>query len=88
MAGPVACPTQLRLAHLRHRQTEIEQSPHSAEPVIAARGEDRHLAAARRANHLTTSRAQWATVFAASSIAATVTSGCAIMLGWSPPGTW
>jgi hypothetical protein len=25
--------------------------------------------------------AQWATVFAASSIAATVTSGCAIMLG-------
>jgi len=33
------------------------------------------------ANHLTTPRAQWATVFAASSIAATVTSGCAIMLG-------
>ena len=34
------------------------------------------------------SHAQWATVFAASSIADTVTSGCAIMLGWSPPGTW
>jgi hypothetical protein len=28
------------------------------------------------------------TAFAASRIAATVTSGCAIMLGWSPPGTW
>jgi hypothetical protein len=35
----------------------------------------------RRVLSRSTSHAQWATVFAASSIAATVTSGCAIMLG-------
>jgi nucleoside-diphosphate-sugar epimerase len=77
----------------QHEVCVLTRSPDSvslkevgAEPVIA----DALDAAAVKAvtqppvaepNHLTTSHAHWATVFAASSIAATVTSGCAIMLG-------
>jgi hypothetical protein len=54
-----------------------------AEPVIPNALDAAAVKATNRRspNHLTTSRAQWATVFAACSIAATVTSGCAIMLG-------
>jgi hypothetical protein len=60
---------------------KVGAEPVSADALDAAAVKAATQPLVAESNHLTTLRAQWATLLAASSIAATVTSGCPIMLG-------